>query len=123
MDVSIGCENELLEVPDDGTALAFPVLRLLQCLVERRRPGTVDLDLLVHGEAHAPRGGAVLENLLHRAWLLAHELIAGKSHNREPALPIGLLQLLQLLVLRRQSTAGCDIDDQQQVVTVVGESG
>src|SRR5690606_28342191 len=60
-------------------------------------------------------------DLLHRARLLAHELVAGEPEHGEPAVGVSALQLLQLLVLRRVPAFRGDIDHQDHVRAVVIE--
>src|SRR5690554_6822360 len=81
----------------------------------------VDLRLLHHREGDAPRRGAVLRDVV-AALELLRELVAGKAEHREAALAVRALQLLELLVLGCEPAAGCDVDDEHDLVGVVGEA-
>src|SRR5690606_18712052 len=121
LDVARGKDHELLEVPGDRAAEARAVLGLLERLEEGSGAGSVDLHLVDDGEADAPRGRAVLEDLVHRSGLLAHELVAGEAHDVEAAVAIGALQLLELLVLGREAALAGDVDDNRHARAVVSE--
>src|SRR5690606_8344983 len=66
--------------------------------------------------------GAELLDLLDGTRLLTHELIAGEAQDGEAALGVGALQLLELLVLGRQTAPGGDVDHQHDLGPVVIES-
>src|SRR5690606_16748354 len=95
--------------------------RLLESLVELVSTATVDLDLVIHREADPICRGAELQDLLHRSGFLAHELVAGEPEDGEPAVGVGALQLLELLVLGCQTALRGDIDHQDHVRAVVVE--
>ena len=103
-------------------AFAVDVLGLGQLLVERRRLLAVHADLVEHRESDAPRHRAVLEDVVHLRQLL-QELVAREGEHVEAARTVLLLQLLELFVLRRQSAAGRDVDDEQNLPVVVGQCG
>ena len=73
----------------------------------------VDVDLLGHREGHAVRRGAELRDLLGRAGLLAHELVARQPDDGEPRVAVGLLELLEPGVLRGQAALAGDVDQQR----------
>src|SRR4051812_33976236 len=105
MDAAIGSDDELLEVPGDAARRSSRIRHLGEHLIERVAVPAVDLHLLEHREGDAPRGRAVLLDRLLRAELL-EELVAREAEHGEPAIPIGALQLLELLVLGREAAAG-----------------
>src|SRR5690606_16787107 len=53
--------------------------------------------------------------------LLAEELVARESEHRESAIAVLALQLLELLVLRREPAAGGDVHHEHRAVRVLGE--
>ncbi len=118
----LGQHEELLEVPLDAPRLAVLVLGLGEFLVERRRLLAVDAHLVHHRERDAPGHRAVLEDVVHLRQLL-EELIAREGEHVESAVAVGLLELLELLVLGRESASRGDVDDQQHLAVVVGQSG
>src|SRR5690606_33169649 len=83
-DIALRVDQELGEVPLDGFGKSAVALRL-EVLVERVSSVAIDLDLGVHGEAHAVVLLAKLANLLGAAGLLRAELVAGESeHGQSP---------------------------------------
>ena len=92
-----------------------------QLLVDRVAVVAVHVDLLEQREGHAVGGRAELLDLLRRARLLAHELVAGEADHREATVAVGLLQTLEALVLRRQPALGGHVDHQERLAGVVAE--
>src|SRR3546814_12893131 len=88
-DLAVGRYQELLEVPGHVAVLALGVWHGGELGVERVLPLAVDLDLLGHREGDAVGGRAEGGDLLGRARLLAHELVArhaeqiGRASGRE----------------------------------------
>jgi hypothetical protein len=68
-----------MEVPRDVACRAFGVGGSRQLLVHGVPVLPVHIDLLEQRERHAVGGGAELLNLLGRARLLPHELVARKA--------------------------------------------
>ena len=62
-------------------------------------------------------------DLLRRARLLAHELVAGEADDREAAVAVGLLQALEAFVLGREAALGGHVDEQQRLAGVVAQLG
>ena len=58
-----------------------------------------------------------------RARLLAAELVAREADDAEPTLGVGLLQLLEAGVLRRQPALRRHVDEQERLALVAGEGG
>jgi hypothetical protein len=85
-------DEELLEVPGDVAGGALGVGRRRQLLVDGVAVVAVHVDLLEEREAHAVGGRAELLDLLRRARLLAHELVAREADDREAPVAVGLLQ-------------------------------
>ena len=83
----------------------------------------VDIDFAEHRERHAIGGAAEGCNLLFAARLLAQELVAREAQHGETVFLPGLLNVLQLFVLRRQATFGCHVDDKQHVAFVAFQRG
>src|SRR5580658_7334644 len=117
-DLAGGGDQELLEVPHDVARLALGVGDLGQLGIDRVAAVAVHVDLLEEREGHAVGGRAELGDLLGRARLLAHELIAGESEDAEPLVPVGLLQPFQSLVLRREAALGGDVHEEERLPLV-----
>lgn len=66
-----------------------------------------------HRKRDAIRGAAEGFNLLTAARLLLQKLVAGKTEYAEALILPGFLQVLQLFILRRQTTFRGNIDHQQ----------
>jgi hypothetical protein len=78
----------------------------------------VHLDLVEHREGHAPRGRAVLLDVVGRRELL-QELVAREAEHAEAAVAVLLLQLLERRVLGREAAAGGDVHDEQHLARVL----
>jgi hypothetical protein len=114
-------DHELLEVPFDFARLARGILGLGQLLVERVRILAVEPDLFEHRKSNAPGGRAVLGDGVLGAEFLK-KLVAGKAQDRKPAIPIRLLQSFKFLILGGETTPGCDIHDEKDLVAVLGKT-
>src|SRR5690606_12217825 len=99
-DRSIWRDEELLEVPLHPTGVPVGIRHLRELRVERVLVPAVHARLLHEREGDAVGRRAELLDLLGRAGLLPHELVAGEPDNGEPAVGVLLLQFLELLVLR-----------------------
>ena len=71
-----------------------------------------DGDLFKHGERGAEAGGAELGDLLVGAGLLAAEVVGGKAENLKAAVLVGPVELLETLILARQSALRGDVHQQ-----------
>src|SRR5699024_8927463 len=108
------------EVPADvlgGDAL----VRAGQPSVERMGTLSVDLDLREHREVDTEVDRAELGDLGLAAGLLMHELVAGETHHHQALIAELLVQLLQALVLRRESALAGGVDHQHHRTEVIGE--
>lgn len=108
---AIAVHQEFREIPWD---VRFAVVsRRLggKPLVEITGPFTVDLDLLEHREGRAVLRTRERLDLRVRAWLLGAELVAGKREHDSATRVVLLMQSTQPGVLRRETSAGGDVDD------------
>src|SRR5476651_1009361 len=80
---------------------------------------TVHVDLRKHGERDAVVLLAKAANLGCIAWFLLAELVARKAQHRKAAIRITFVQVLQTLVLRRESAFACGVHDQQHLALIV----
>ena len=76
---------------------------------------TVDVNFAEQREGDAVGGAAEGLNLFFTARLLAEELVAGEPQHAEALGGKLLLQILELLILRRQAAFRGYIDDQQHL--------
>ncbi len=83
----------------------------------------VNVDFTEHRESHAVSGATKRFDLFFAARLLAEELITGETEHREALVAPGLVDVLQLFILRRQAAFGGDVDDQQHVAAPWLECG
>ena len=84
---------------------------------------TVDIDFAEQRERYAVGSAAEGFNLLFAARLLPQELVAGEAQHGKTVFLPGLLNVFQLLVLRRQAAFGCHVDDQQHIAFVAFQRG
>jgi hypothetical protein len=82
----------------------------------------VDLDLGEHREARAVLGGGELEDLLIGAGFLRAELVAGEGEDGEAVRTVGLVERTQTCVLAGEASIAGDIDDEDDLVGVVGKA-
>src|SRR5262249_30022428 len=97
------------------------LLRLLQEGVERVRARAVDLDLAHHREVDVIGQRTEALDLRLVARLLRAELVAGKTQHHEPAVAVLAVELLEAGVLARETALAGGVDDQHDLVAVVGE--
>src|SRR5256885_308063 len=91
--------QELLEVPLHVAGLAIGVGLLLELGEDRVLLRTVHVDLLEQRDPPVVVGVAEVSDLLGRAGLLAHELVAREAEHLEPARAVLLVELLEAFVL------------------------
>lgn len=108
-------DEELLEVPLDAFEAQHAGLLVLEVLVHGVRVVAVDVHLFHDGERHAVVELAELADLLVRAALLVAELVAGEPDDLEALVVVALVELLELLVLRREAALGRDVDDEHHL--------
>src|SRR3954451_18714247 len=122
-DRALRADQELLEVPLDVAGLAVGVRGQSELGVQRVPARGVHLELVEHRESHAVRRGAEGLDLLRGPRLLATELVARRTEHGEPPRRVLLLQVLQTLVLRGQTTFRRDVHHQDSLALVVTEGG
>src|SRR5690625_6039682 len=83
---------------------------------------SVDLDLREHREVDTEVDRAELGDLGLAAGLLMHELVAGETHHHQALIVELLVQLLQALVLRRESALARGVEHQPPRTEVIRES-
>src|SRR5690606_2719291 len=110
------------EVPLDRLAAQQPRRTLLQLDEQWMGIPAVDLDLGEQRKTDTEAALAERGDLLLAVRLLLAELVAGKTEHHQAALAITLPQLLQSLVLRRETTLAGGIDHQQHLGRIGGES-
>ena len=98
-------DQKLREVPFDTLSPEQSWSLTSQFLEERMRLGAIDVDLGVHRKPNAVVELAEFADLVRAARFLFAELIAREAENREPLWEIGLVELLQSLVLGRESAS------------------
>ena len=119
--VRVCLREHIVEDVGDGV-LHIPAgktLLLLQELVEGVGIVAVDLDLLEARELRAEVKLTELMDALVCARGLLAELVAGEVENLKALGVILLVELLQLVVLRRKSALCCCIDNQQHFIGVL----
>src|SRR5471030_51638 len=82
----------------------------------RVRP--VHVDLRKQGKRDAVVLFAKAADLSGIAWFLLAELVARETQHRKPAIRVTFVQLLQTLVLRRESTLASGVHDQQHLALI-----
>lgn len=117
--------QKLGEIPCDVLFAGFVRLLSFQPAVKVTGASAVDLDFCEHRKIDLVAGSRELENFSLRSRFLSAELVAGKCQNRE-ALAAShaskrCLQSTQPGVLRRQSSATGDVDNQAGLAVVSGE--
>src|SRR6185295_10218427 len=106
--------QELREIPfDRGAEQAEFFVR--QMTVQRMGLAAIDVDLGEHREGHGILRFAELRNLRSVTGFLRAELVAGKTEHGKAAVRILLMQLLQTLVLRRETAGARGVDDQEHL--------
>jgi len=123
LDLAIPPDQELLEVPLDPLQPEHAGLLALHPLVQRIGVGAVDLGLAQDGEGHAVVELAEALDVVVGAGLLVAELVAGEAEDLEVRVggAEGFVQLLETLVLRRQTAFRGDVDDQDDVAFVIAQ--
>src|SRR4051812_9764609 len=116
---AILADQELGEVPLDRLDAEQARGFRRQPLVQRVRVAAVDVDLGHHREAHAVVALAELADLRIAARILRAELVAGEADHHQPAVLVGLVQLLQPAELRREAASAGGVDDQQHLACVL----
>src|SRR4051794_38633468 len=122
-DLTLRRHEELLEVPLHVAGLAVGVGRLLELGEDRVLLVAVHVDLLEDRERHAVGGAAELADLLRRARLLPHELVAGEAEHLEATRPVLLVQLLEALVLGRETALRRHVHHEERLALVLVEVG
>ena len=93
----------------------------LQPLVDGVRILAVDLNLGHQGEGDTVIQTAELLYLLVGARLLMAELVAREANDDEALLLLLLIERLQSVVLRREATLRCGVDNEKNLALVVGK--
>src|SRR2546423_145546 len=91
--------------------------------IERMLSFALDHNFLEHRKLHAKFCLAELLDLRVGSRLLSGEFVSRKAEHLKSLAMIGLVDFLQLGVLRSQATFRCDIDDKQYRTFVVSERG
>ena len=141
-DLSLLVDEELGEVPLDVGLLLVVGVRLGKHILEQGSNGVVhipscetlllleelekgigivaiDLDLLEAGELCAEVQFTELVDAFVCTRSLLSELVAGEVENLETLSVILLIEFLQFVILRSESTLGCCIDYQQHLIGVL----
>ena len=119
--VGVGLREHVVEDVGDGVfhIPACKALLLLQELEQRIGIVAIHLHLLEAGEVGTEGELAEFMDALVGARSLLTELVAGEIENLEAISVVLLVELLQLVVLGREATFRCRIDNQQHFVGVL----
>src|ERR1017187_4879841 len=119
-DSSLLVHEELGEVPLDGVTEDAALLAL-EKLVQRMSAVAVHFDFGEQGKVNAIVKLAKRLDVVVVAGLLVAELVAGKAEDFESEVVIFRVNLLQALVLGRESALAGGVDDEQDLALVGGE--
>ena len=79
----------------------------------------IDFDFVEHGKAHAIIQLTKATDRLRIPRLLLAELITGKTQHHQALIGVLVMQLLEILILRRQAALAGGVDHQQHLALVL----
>ena len=114
-DTAITADQKLGEVPFDGFAAQQTRRLCAQPLVKRVGVGTIDIDLLHHGETHAVIDLAKIGNDFVARRILVAKLIARKTQNSQTLVFVGQVDFFKATKLWRETAGAGGVHDQHDL--------
>src|SRR5262249_34949083 len=116
-DLAVFADEKLCEIP-----FHFARRRCLrEELVKWMLVGALDGDLREKRKRHLVGRRAKLFDFLFGAGLLRAEIVGGKAQDAQPTRLVLAAKLFEPVVLRRESTFGCGVDDEKYVAAEIAE--